>query len=170
MVFNMRILKCLVSLALSLLLSTNVFANILNIQQSDKSLGDQYLENAQKSCNEKSCANLNALEWLTKSAKYNNAEANFVLGVNYFLPVSKIPGIRPNTDLAIEYMTRANQLGYPNAKKMLTFFKLQGFGNTSSDEILKLRSEIEKRVLTQTSSTQKIDDLFNLVNSDLHRF
>jgi TPR repeat protein len=165
MVFNMKMLKNLRVLLLSSFILTNVFANITDTPQSDKSLGNQYLEQAKKACNEKNCSNVNVLSWLKTSAKYDNAEANFVLGLNYFLPESKIPGVKANMDLAMEYMTHADQLGDPEAKKMLVIFQLQGFGNTSPDKILKLRSEIENRVLTQTPGAQKIDDLFNLLSS-----
>ena len=48
---------------------------------------------------------------------------------------------------------------------MLIFFKLQGFGNTSPAEILKLRTEIKNRISEQTSTAQKTNDLFNLLSS-----
>lgn len=157
----MKLKLCLLPLICCLLLATQVVAeSTVNRTQTNKVLSEHYFSQGREAFNKKDYQN--ALKLFQESAALNNASADFVLGLLYYAPK---PGtsIPQNFDLAIEYMSRSAQLGNIDAKKMLVGFQLKGFGKTTPETIIQLRSKLE----ADSSSTNRIDNLLDLIDSYL---
>lgn len=149
-------LKFISTLILFISLATSVFAN--------SSAGDMYYAEAQKANDKKDYST--AFKLLQEAAQNNSAKANEVLGQLYSFGVPMIePKVNADTDLAVKYMSRAVELGDEDAKKVLISFQLKGWGDTSQEKIVQLRSNIEANL--QNSTQDEIENLLNLVDSYL---
>lgn len=160
----MENLKYIFFLILLMSLTSIIFAEGDHPHQLGNSLGDRYYSEAIKAQEKKDYSS--AFKLLQESAKNNNAKANEILGQVYSFGIATTkPEIKVNTDLAIEYMSRAVELGDESAKKMLISFQLKGWGKTSPEKIRQLRSVIEEKV--QNSNEDKVANLLELVDSYL---
>jgi TPR repeat protein len=112
------------------------------------------------------------IEWLEKSARQNNLQAKYLLGMTYLLgatPLLDFQGkekkvIEPDTEKALPMLKEAADAGYWQAQWALAVLYQSGFGKISTD-----KAESDKYWKLMTAQTDpdvqgKIGDLYHETN------